>query len=184
MSESKKNILAEWLKAGVLGIILILFIRTFIFSSYDVDGISMQPTLQDGDKLIVNKLSYEFSSFSRFDVIVFHHSSDEDFVKRVIGLPGDSIQYEDDQLIVNGKKIEEPFLPKKHHLLLGQKETGDFSLKEITGKDRVPDNCLFVMGDNRLGSFDSRHFGFVSMDQVVGKVNVRYWPLDEFYIEL
>lgn len=158
--------------------------HTFLFSSYDVDGISMKPTLEDGDKLIVNKLGYEFGHISRFDIIVFHRTSDQDYVKRVIGLPGDTIQYEDDRLIVNGVFVREPYLHNQPNTFLGQKATGDFTLKDLTGEERVPENHLFVMGDNRLSSYDSRHFGFVPINQVVGKVNVRYWPVDKVHIEL
>lgn len=185
MTEGNSNVLLEWLKVGVLGIILFFFIYTFLFSSYDVDGISMEPTLSHGDKVIVNKIGYEFGNISRFDIIVFHSKSGNDYVKRVIGLPGDEIQYKDDRLYVNGKFIEEPYLAHEDSVL-GQKETGDFKLKDYTGVDRVPENQLFVMGDNRLNSLDSRHrqFGFVSIKDVVGKVNVRYWPIEKFYLDL
>lgn len=182
VTDSKKNDLLEWMKAGVLGIILFFFIHTFLFSSYEVDGTSMESTLSDGDKLIVNKIGYEFGTISRFDVIVFKGNNGDDYVKRVIGLPGDSIQYKNDRLFVNGRYVKEPYLHRQT-MLLGQKETGDFKLKEFTGKDKVPENKLFVMGDNRLNSHDSRHFGFISMNDVVGKVNIRYWPLEKFYIE-
>lgn len=180
MPERKKNVFFEWIKVAVLAIILFYFIQMFLFSNYEVEGTSMQSTLKDGDKLIVNKIGYEFGDISRFDVIVFHSNYKEDYVKRVIGLPGDRIQYKDDRLYINGKVYQEPYLHSDDQQLLGQKETGDFSLKELTGVEEVPDGSLFVMGDNRLNSYDSRHFGFISIDQVVGKVNVRYWPLERF----
>lgn len=169
----------EWVKAFSIGIIIFVFIRTFFFSNYVVEGESMMPTLQDGNKLVVNKLGFQTGELERFDVIVFHANEKEDFVKRIIGLPGDKIEYRDDQLFINGHKYEEPFLKKYKQEALGMKLTGDFSLKEITGEDKVPEGKLFVLGDNRLGSWDSRHFGFISESQVVGKVDLRYWPLDE-----
>lgn len=169
----------EWAKAFGIGIIIFAFIRTFFFSNYVVEGESMMPTLQNGNKLVVNKLGYEASDLQRFDVIVFHANEKEDFVKRVIGLPGDRIEYHDDHLYVNGRQIAEPFLDEYRKKAGGGRLTGDFTLKEITGKKTVPSGKLFVLGDNRLGSWDSRHFGFISAGQVVGKVDLRYWPLSE-----
>lgn len=185
MTEGKGNLLYEWLKIGVLSAVLFLFIDVFVFSSYEVDGSSMATTLEDGDKLIVNKMIYEFGNISRFDIIIFHGMGDDDYVKRVIGLPGDVLEYRDDQLLVNGEYVKESFLPhQSNNRLLGQKETGNFKLEELTKEAMVPENTLFVMGDNRLNSYDSRHFGFVSIDDIVGKVSVRYWPFEKFYMEL
>lgn len=177
-SEWKKEGL-DWFKAFVIGIIIFAFIRTFFFSNYVVEGESMMPTLQNGNKLVVNKVGYQIGELNRFDVIVFHANAKEDFVKRIIGLPGDKIEYRNDQLYINGRKYEEPFLNIYKQKSPGMKLTGDFSLKEVTGEDTVPDGKLFVLGDNRLGSWDSRHFGFISVQQVVGKVDLRYWPLNE-----
>ncbi|MGN1401459.1 MAG: signal peptidase I [Bacillus sp. (in: firmicutes)] len=176
----------EWLKVIGLGLVLFLFIRTFLFSSYEVDGISMESTLANGDKLVVNRIGYDFGNISRFDIIVFHANNGNDYVKRVIGLPGERLEYKNDQLFIDGQPVDEPFLISKKNVILGQKETGDFTLEEIeNNKDgKVPENYLFVMGDNRMNSLDSRHFGFVSIEDVVGKVNIRYWPLDDFYMEL
>jgi signal peptidase I len=169
----------EWVKAFVIGMMIFAFIRIFFFSNYIVEGESMMPTLQDGNKVVVNKLDYQIDDLQRFDVIVFHANKKEDFVKRIIGLPGDKIVYRNDHLFVNGEKYEEPFLNVYRQKIAGSKLTGDFTLKEITGEEIVPDGKLFVLGDNRLGSWDSRYFGFISVNQVVGKVDLRYWPLDE-----
>ena len=172
----------EWMKAFAIGIIIFAFIRTFFFSNYIVEGESMMPTLQNGNKLVVNKLGYQVGDLNRFDVIVFHANEKEDYVKRIIGLPGDQIEYRNDQLYVNGHKFEEPFLDAYKRKAQGVKLTGDFTLKELTGENTVPEGKLFVLGDNRLGSWDSRHFGFVSVQQVVGKVDLRYWPLNELNV--
>lgn len=179
MKEELKKESAEWLKALAIGVIIFAFIRTFFLSNYVVEGESMMPTLEDGNKLIVNKIGYQISDFKRFDVIVFHHNDQEDFVKRVIGLPGDKVEYHDDFLYVNDQKIEEPFLESYRNADLSGSLTGDFTLEEVTGSEAVPAGKLFVMGDNRIGSWDGRHFGFISIDQVVGKVDVKYWPLNE-----
>jgi signal peptidase I len=169
----------EWAKAFAIGIIIFAFIRTFFFSNYIVEGESMMPTLQNGNKLVVNKVGFQVAELNRFDVIVFHANEKEDFVKRIIGLPGDKIEYRDDHLYINGHIYEEPFLDVYKQKTHGIKLTGDFSLKEITGENTVPDGKLFVLGDNRLGSWDSRNFGFISAEKVVGKVDLRYWPLNE-----
>jgi signal peptidase I len=169
----------EWLKAFGIGLIIFAFVRTFFFSNYVVEGESMMPTLEEGNKLVVNKIGYQIGELNRFDVIVFHASEKKDFVKRIIGLPGDRIEYRDDQLWINGEKYPEPYLEKYRKEILDDRLTGDFTLKERTGEKIVPKDHLFVLGDNRRGSLDSRHFGFVSVNQVVGKVNLRYWPINE-----
>jgi signal peptidase I len=183
MRESIKREGIEWIKAFALGMIIFAFIRIFFFSNYVVEGESMLPTLEEGNKVVVNKLGYETSDLERFDVIVFHANEKEDFVKRVIGLPGDKIEYREDRLYVNGNKVNEPFLEQYRKEALGGYLTGDFTLEDITGVERVPEGQLFVLGDNRLGSWDSRQFGFVSEEQVVGKVNLRYWPIEEMDIK-
>ncbi|OXB87727.1 signal peptidase I [Geobacillus uzenensis] len=165
-----------WLAA----ICFIAALRFFVFSSYMVEGKSMMPTLQSGNLLIVNKLRYEIGSIHRFDIVVFHANQKKDYVKRVIGLPGDRIEYKNDILYINGKQVEEPYLRPYKQTLISGKLTGDFTLEEVTGEKRVPAGCIFVLGDNRLGSWDSRHFGFVKISQVVGKVDLRYWPFGQF----
>ena len=179
MKEEIKKEGVEWLKAFAIGIIIFAFIRTFFFSNYIVEGESMMPTLQDGNKLVVNKIGFQIGELNRFDVIVFHANQEEDYIKRIIGLPGDTVEYRNDVLYLNGKKYEETYLDKYRKETFGGRLTGDFTLLELTGADTVPEGHIFVLGDNRLGSRDSREFGFVSIDQVVGKVDLRYWPIDQ-----
>ncbi|NKE05683.1 MULTISPECIES: signal peptidase I [Mesobacillus] len=179
MKEIVKREGLEWIKAFALGMIIFIFIRIFFFSNYVVEGESMLPTLEDGNKVVVNKLGYEAENLERFDVIVFHANKEEDFVKRVIGMPGDKVEYREDMLFINGKKVKEPFLKQYREQSPVGYLTGDFTLQDLTGVERVPEGKLFVLGDNRLGSWDSRQFGFISEKQVVGKVNLRYWPLEE-----
>ncbi len=181
MDDVKKEGL-EWVKAIGIGLIIFVFIRAFFFSNYVVEGRSMMPTLEDGNKLIVNKIGFQIGDLKRFDVIVFHANEKEDYVKRVIGLPGDTIEYKNDQLFINGKKMDEPYLDKHRNEILTKRLTEDFTLQERTGVKVVPEGKLFVLGDNRLESWDSRQMGFISVDQVVGKVNLRYWPLDHMEI--
>jgi signal peptidase I len=182
MKEIVKREGLEWIKAFALGMIIFIFIRIFFFSNYVVEGESMLPTLEDGNKVVVNKLGYETEDLERFDVIVFHANDEEDFVKRVIGLPGDKVEYREDILFINGKQVKEAFLTHYREQSPGGYLTGDFTLEDLTGVERVPEGKLFVLGDNRLGSWDSRQFGFISEEQIVGKVNLRYWPLEEMDI--
>ncbi|WP_369900704.1 signal peptidase I [Bacillus manliponensis] len=172
----KKEGLA-WVKIIFVGVILAVFFRTFFFSTYIVEGKSMMPTLQDGNMLVVNKVSYQVSDLRRLDVIVFHANGNDDYVKRVIGLPGEHIAYRDDKLYINGKAVAEPYLEEYKKAMNGHLLTGDFTLEEVTGEEVIPDGYIFVLGDNRLGSWDSRHFGFVKIDEIVGKVDLRYWPI-------
>lgn len=177
--ESLRKESLEWIKAIAVGFGLFLIIQFFFFTNYEVEGRSMNPTLQDGDKLVINKITYRLGDVERFDIVVFHANEDEDYVKRVIGVPGDTIEYKEDQLYVNGTYYEEPYLFSFRQNVYG-KLTNNFTLKDITGFDTVPEGYVFVLGDNRRESFDSRHFGLVPMEKIVGKVNIRYWPFEQW----
>lgn len=163
----------------ILAVVLVVTLRSTIFASYVVDGESMEPTLYDGNLLMVNKIVYDLKDIDRFDVIVFHANEDEDYVKRVIGLPGDEIEYINDQLYVNSEQVEEKFLNSYIKASESKPFTKNFTLKDVTGKQKVPEDNLFVMGDNRQDSLDSRSIGFISTEQLVGKVDVTYWPLSQ-----
>lgn len=166
----------------LLALLLAFFFRSFIFASYIVDGESMEPTLYDGNLLMVNKVVYDWQDVDRQDVIVFHANENEDYVKRVIGIGGDTIQMKEDILYVNGHPLQENYLDslRPHD---GRVFTNDFTLAGVTGKERVPKGHLFVMGDNRRESLDSRYFGFVPVETVVGKVDVRYWPISQVALQ-
>nr|WP_295971205.1 signal peptidase I [uncultured Bacillus sp.] len=176
MQENMKKEVYSWIKSLAFAVIIAFLCRSFLFSPTTVHGESMEPTFQDQDKLIISKTS----QIERFDMIVFDApDADEHYVKRVIGLPGDSVVVKDDILYINGKVMDEPYLVKNKENTLFDKLTGDFTLEEITGKDKVPQGYLFVMGDNRLYSKDSRYFGFISEKSVIGEVKFRFYPLEE-----
>ncbi|QXE02691.1 signal peptidase I [Terribacillus sp. DMT04] len=159
------------------GILLVFFFaRELIFADYRVDGQSMEPTLQDGNFLMVNKFMDDASSIQRFDVIVFHATKEEDYVKRVIGMPGDTVEVHNDQLFVNGVYRPEHYLENYRDKVDGPL-TRDFTLEEVTEQETVPEGMLFVMGDNRRDSLDSRSFGFIPIEKVVGKVDAQFWPM-------
>jgi signal peptidase I len=178
----KKSETWEWLKAIAIAVLLAAGIRYFIFAPIIVDGLSMMPTLHDHDRMIVNKLAYKIGEPKRFDIIVFHAEEDKDYIKRVIGLPGDRIEYKNDTLYINGKEYKEPYLDEYKKQVIDGPLTEPFTLEEITGEAVVPKGHLFVMGDNRRFSKDSRHIGFVPMEKVVGKTNIVYWPLSDIRV--
>ncbi len=185
MGKSKKNELLEWVKAIAVAFVFAIAIRTFIFSPIIVDGASMMPTYEDGDKVIVNKISKQISGIERFDVIVFEAPIGKDYIKRVIGLPGDHIAYENDTLYINDEAFEESYLDLyKEQLLDNGTLTEDFTLQSLTDYSTIPEGYLFVLGDNRRKSTDSRYtsVGLVPMEKVLGKANIRFYPFDSLGI--
>lgn len=178
MNISKRE-LFEWVRALAIALIIALVIRFFFFSPIVVDGPSMQPTLEDRDRMIVNKFVYDMRSPKRFEIIVFHASEQSDYIKRVIGLPGEHVAYKDEQLYINGEIVEEPFKERLSPEEAYYMDTEPFMLEWLPGNYSViPEGYVFVLGDNRNNSTDSRTFGLVSMDSIVGKVNMTYWPLN------
>lgn len=178
----QKNEWFDWIKALIVALLLAFIVKFFLFSPIIVDGPSMQPTLHDRDQMIVNKIIYRIGNPERFDIVVFHATDEKDFIKRVIGLPGEHIRMNDNVLYINGEKVEESFFKKKeiqsYHLY-----TSDFRLEALPGKHKkVPDGYVLVLGDNRNNSTDSRMLGLISIDEIVGKANVIYWPIDRIQI--
>lgn len=175
------SVIWEWVKPLSIAILLVVIIRNFIFSPILVDGESMMPTLQHQDRMVVTK----FGEPERFDIVVFHATEEKDYIKRVIGLPGDTIEYKNDVLYINGKAYEEPYLNKYkaelENTTIGGPLTENFTLMDKIGVEKVPEGTLFVMGDNRRNSIDSRHphIGVIPMDKIIGKTNIIYWPIKD-----
>ncbi|WP_033828988.1 signal peptidase I [Bacillus andreraoultii] len=168
--------LLSWIKSILIALVVVFLCRKFLFVPSTVYGESMEPTFSSHDRIIIGKNS----EIERFDVIVLNApNSDEQYIKRVIGLPGDKIEMKNDNLYINGKIYDEPYLKSMKAEHRTSKITEDFTLKDLTGETVVPKNSLFVLGDNRLVSRDSRRFGFISFDQVVGEVKFRFYPFDE-----
>ena len=145
----------------IIIVIAALLIRTFTFTPVKVDGASMYPTLEDGEILILKKYD---KSYERFEIAVIRHDGDM-LVKRIIGLPGENIKYKKNKLYVDGKGVEEP-------LYL---ETDDFSLMDL-GYTKIPDDYYLVLGDNRYNSSDSRIFGLIKKEDILGTTSLRIWP--------
>ncbi|MBS4217593.1 signal peptidase I [Bacillus sp. FJAT-49711] len=176
MKKSTKKEIYSWMKSIALAFIIAFICRQFLFTPTTVFGESMSPTFHEHDRIVVSKTT----KIERFDVIVFNApDANKHYIKRVIGLPGDRIKVQDDILYVNGKEIKEPYLIENKKGSPLNKITWDFTLKEITGKSNVPKGVYFVMGDNRLYSKDSRSFGFVSAESVIGEVKFRFYPLEK-----
>ncbi|WP_170007041.1 signal peptidase I [Bacillus fonticola] len=174
-----KNEFWEWTKALLVAIALATVIRYFLFAPIVVDGYSMMPTLQDQDRMIMNKFSYQFGEPDRFDIIVFNAPEGKDYIKRVIGLPGDEISYQNDTLYVNGEAVPEPYLDEMKRPELQGNLTESFTLEELIDQKTVPEGYVFVLGDNRRLSKDSRHIGPVPIDEILGKTNVVFWPFED-----
>lgn len=160
----------DWVKAPLLAILIALAIHQFLFEQFYVDGQSMDRTLANGERLLVDRIPYYFGIPSRGDIIVFQSPFGDDWVKRVIGLPGDTVQIFDGKLILDGKVIREPFID------------GPMDPTRNFGPITVPPGELFVMGDNRNISEDSRVIGPINISSVIGRVDVIFWPLDKFQV--
>jgi len=181
----KKSAFREYAEAAVIAILLALFIRTFIVQAFKIPSGSMEPTLLVGDHILVNKFLYgikmpfinstliPISEPKHDDVIVFIYPVDrsKDFIKRVIGLPGDEIKIVDNKVYLNG----EPYKDEHGYYSDAQRGYPGTTEKTQFGPVTVPKDHLFVMGDNRNHSYDSRFWGFVPMEDVKGKAFIIYW---------
>ncbi len=153
----------------------VYLIRTFVLMPISIDGASMEPTLHNQDFLMMERLSYYMNEPERFDIVVFRATKQKDYIKRIIGLPGETIEYKDNQLFINGIEKEEHFLTDPNEY------TNDFTVDDIEpGHDRIPEGYYLVLGDNRNNSTDSRTIGLVPKDRIMGRAFLRYWPLDDF----
>ncbi|WP_421383420.1 signal peptidase I [Bacillus salacetis] len=174
----KKNEVLEWVKALGFALLILFIVRTFLITPIVVEGASMNTTLHDQDRMVVTK----FGEPERFDIVVFHANAEQDYIKRVIGLPGDRIEYKDDTLFINGKAYNEPFLDKQKENIKGDL-TKSFKLENTAvGQSTVPEGHLFLMGDNRRNSTDSREIGAIPIDEVVGTTKVVYFPFKDIRI--
>ena len=181
----KKSVFREYAEAAVIAIILALLIRTFVVQAFKIPSGSMEPTLLVGDHILVNKFLYgikipfinktliPISEPKHDDVIVFIYPVDKskDFIKRAIGLPGDKIEILDNKIHINGK----PYKDSHGYYADAGRRTSGSEGKSHFGPVTVPEDHLFVMGDNRNHSYDSRFWGFVPLDSVKGKAFIIYW---------
>ena len=164
----------ETVETILWALVLALILRTFVVQAFWIPSGSMVPTLLPGDRVLVAKFWYWFQEPKRGQIMVFKYPVDpqRDFVKRIVGLPGDVIEVRDGVVIVNGTSLSEPYVRNRDMFTLT--ESPVFPKIPFT----VPKDSFFVMGDNRPNSQDSRFWGFVPMQNVRGPAFVRYWPLD------
>ena len=167
----------------VVAVLVAVLLRTFVVQTYFIPSGSMEPTLKIGDRILVDKLSYHLHSVHRGDIVVFARPAAEDcagpavadLVKRVVGLPGESVSAVGGYVYVNGHKLAEPWLPSSVQGQTYAVQTG--TPYDLVRPYKVPANDYYVMGDNRTGSCDSRYWGPVSRSLIVGKVVMRIWPV-------
>lgn len=173
--DTKKEILS-WLKYILIALVISFLLITFVIQKTKVNGMSMYSTLNDGDSMFVDKISYRFSDPKRFDIIVFPHpdkSRDINLIKRIIGLPGETVQIKDGEIYINNKKIKDP-----------HRYGENINPGRANSKIKLGDDEYFVLGDNRENSSDSRfeNVGNIKFDTIIGKAFVRVSPNFEFFI--
>lgn len=166
---SWQEVVSDWMYSIIIAVVLAFCIRTFIVEPYMVSGPSMQPTLQNGERLLVNKFLYYVSSPKQDEIVIFKYPLDEsrDFIKRVIAVGGDTVELRDGTVYVNGVAKEENYTKEPNH--------------SNYRKAVVPKDHIFVLGDNRNNSEDSRYsdVGFVPLKLVKGKASVIFWPFPD-----
>ena len=172
MSEKNKSLIKDII-SYVLIILIVVVIRVFIFDPVRVDGPSMNNTLVDGEIVILNKFEYRRTDIKRYDIVVIKVDGKQ-IIKRVIGLPNETIEIKDDKVYANGKELKNDCANTK---------TDDFDLSQI-GLKKIPADSYFVLGDNREVSLDSRYsdVGTIKKDQIVGKAALIIWPLNKIKI--
>ncbi|MBI2033990.1 MAG: signal peptidase I [Candidatus Liptonbacteria bacterium] len=160
------------LEVAVVAVAAVFLIRNFLIQPFLVSGESMVPNFTDGDYLLIDEITYRFRSPERGEVAVFHYPNNEStyFIKRIIGLPGEKIGIKDGSVKITNQDNPEGFLLDEDYLPTNVKTAGDIQLT-------LAENQYFVLGDNRLYSFDSRSWGFLSSKEIVGLVRLRLWPI-------
>ena len=161
---------SAWLRDLVISLAISAFIIIFLYQPVKVEGTSMAPLLSDQERIFINKFVYKFEPIERGDVIVFWYPLDrsKSFIKRVVGLPGETVEIRAGHLYVDGRELREPYVPASY--------LDDSSYPPR----RIPPDQYFVMGDHRDSSNDSRMFGTVPREYIYGKAVFAYWPMDDF----
>jgi signal peptidase I len=169
-SNTLRKEIRVWTRDLLIAIGLALVIIVFLYQPVKVEGTSMAPLLSDQERIFINKFVYRFEPIERGDVVVFWYPLDhtKSFIKRVVGLPGETVEIRQGTLYVNGKVVPEPYVPPQYE------DSSDF------GPVRVPKDSFFVLGDHRISSNDSRVFGPVSSQYIYGRAVFAYWPVDHF----
>ena len=175
------QLIREWVTVLVVALVIAITVRSLILQQFYISGPSMETTMFQDNRVLVNKLSYRLHDIYRGDVVVFDRVTvdgevvqHDDLIKRVIGLSGETISIKDCQVFIDGKLLPEPYL---NDYDLAQSSLDDRCRVPLMEEILIPENHLFVMGDNRPQSFDSRMFGSIAQNLVVGRAFVTIWPL-------
>lgn len=173
-SSSGNGFLKELLRTGLIVMLIVLPIRLFIAQPFIVSGASMQPTLDTGDYLVIDQISYELHEPKRNDVVVFRYPNDPDkfYIKRIIGLPGETVEIADDTTTITNTENPDGFVLDESYVTLG-------SIGNQTVNEELAEDEYFVLGDNRESSSDSRVWGPLPEDNLVGRALLRLLPLDK-----
>ncbi|AIQ59249.1 signal peptidase I [Paenibacillus borealis] len=180
-----KNEVLEWIKAIAIALVLVILIRWLLFKPFIVDGPSMQPNFHTGERVIVNEILYDIRKPQRGEVIVFHVPSEgRDFIKRVIGVAGDTVKVEGDVVTVNGEPVNETYI--QGAIDNAHNNNSLYNNKNFPNEDftdgTVPEGHVFVMGDNRSDSTDSRMIGYVPLGDIVGRADLIFWPVKDITV--
>ncbi len=174
------QLIREWVTVLVVALVIAITVRSLILQQFYISGPSMETTMFQDNRVLVNKLSYRLHDIHRGDVVVFDRVTvdgevvqHDDLIKRVIGLSGETISIKDCQVFVDGKLLAEPYL---NNYDLAQSSVDDRCRVPMMDETLIPEDHLFVMGDNRPQSFDSRMFGSIEQNLVVGRAFVTIWP--------
>lgn len=167
---SSTRTVLEWVAIIGGALLAALVIKTFLFQAFYIPSESMLPTLEKQDRVLVNKLSYRLHKVNRGDVVVFERPPNEagvirDLIKRVVALPGESVEGKDGRIFIDGKALSEAYLPEN-------------TTTSTFGPERIAADHIWVMGDNRANSSDSRVFGSIPTSSIVGRAFIRVWPLN------
>lgn len=173
----------EWVAVAIGALAVALLIKAFLLQAFYIPSASMEPTLHEDDRVLVNKLSYRIGDVQRGDVIVFEKPEGvggdiDDFIKRAIGLPGETVSFSDGSVFVNGQELSESYVDGAP-TNVGAIINGCANETAVADTCQVPEGKVFVMGDNRLSSQDSRYFGPIDQDTIVGRAFLKVWPLGD-----
>lgn len=169
MSQKIWSLLKDTIQVVIFALILTFILRTYVFETRTIPSGSMLPTLQIGDKLFIDKIVWKFNDVKSFDIVTFVPPADAQttkqsspWIKRVVGLPGETVQVKAGKVLINNRPLDEPYVAQKPNYQYGPVI--------------VPDGMVFVMGDNRNNSNDSHYWGFLPMENIKGRAFYRYWP--------
>jgi signal peptidase I len=178
MNDKMRYFMKEWVEPIVIAVILALIIRTFIVQAFKIPTGSMRMTLMEGDRILVSKFIYKFKEPKRGDVIVFVSPEDKkkDFIKRLIGLPGEKVEISNGTILINGKAVDSDSVMRERYYY----NRGDFGRENQI--IQIPDDAYYVLGDNSISSRDSRYWGFMPKKYLIGKAFLIYWPLNRIRV--